>query len=57
MIKDDRVSNKKLLVVRSNERYVNRCNLYQKIKNRMEAPVGKLIENKVLQFKDLRVGQ
>jgi len=30
-------------------KYVNSCDLYQRMKNRMEALVGKLITNEVLE--------
>ena len=36
-------------VTRDIERYVEECDLYQRIKNRIEIPVGKLIMNEVLE--------
>ena len=45
-MKDDKVGKKKLLVARSNKKckkYMDVYNLYQKIKNRIETSVGKLI--------------
>ena len=30
-------------------KYVNRCDLYQRMKNRIEAPVKKLMANEVLE--------
>jgi len=30
-------------------KYVDKCDLYQRIKNRIEAPVGKLMANEVLE--------
>ena len=35
-------------VTKDVEKYVNSCNICQKIKNRTEAPVGKLMMNEVL---------
>ena len=49
-MENDRTSNKKLLVARSNKRCkkcVDGCNMYQKIKNWTELPVGKLKFSKV----------
>ena len=45
-MKDDRVGNKKLLMARSDKRYMKicrqLCDMCQKMKNYTEAPVGKL---------------
>jgi len=48
--KDNRVGDKKLLIARVMKdvgKYVDKYNLCQRIKNRTEAPVEKLIVNKV----------
>jgi len=43
-MEDNRVGDKKLLVARSDKGcgYVDGCDLYQRMKNHMEVPVGKL---------------
>jgi len=46
-MEDNKTGDKKLLVVRSNQRCRDGCNLYQKIKNRIETLVGKLIANEI----------
>jgi len=49
-MEDNRIDDMKLLVARSDKdvwRYVDGYNLCQRIKNRMEAPAGKLMINKV----------
>ena len=52
-MENDRVSNKKLPVARSNKEcwkiYIERYDLCQRMKNRMEIPVEKLIANKILE--------
>ena len=48
--KDNKVGDKKLLmarIIRDIGKYVDKYNLCQRIKNRTEAPVEKLIVNKV----------
>ena len=48
----NRVSNKELLVARSNKRhkkYIDGCDMYQRMKSRTEAPVGKLKLSKILE--------
>jgi len=46
-MEDNRVGNKKLLVARSNKRYIEGCDMCQRIKNRTEIPVEKLKLSKV----------
>ena len=48
-MEDNRVGNKKLLVAGSNKIYAEECDLYQRMKNRTETPVRKLMVNKVLE--------
>ena len=48
-MEDNRVSNKKLLVTESNEKHRERCDICQRMKNRMEVPVGKLKLSKILE--------
>ena len=38
-----------LEVIRDVEKYVDRCDLYQRIKNQMEAPAEKLLTNEMLE--------
>jgi len=50
-MEDNRVGDKELLVARSNKnirKYINGYDMCQRIKNRTEAPVGKLMANEVL---------
>ena len=51
MIKDNRIGDEKLLVTKSNkdvEKYIDRYDLCQRIKNRIEVPTEKLMANKIL---------
>jgi len=50
-VENDRVGNKKILVARSNKRceeYIKECNMCQRMKNKIEVPVGKLKLSKIL---------
>jgi len=50
-MKDNRIGDKKLLVTKSNKdvgRYIDKCDLCQRIKNRIEIPTGKLMANEIL---------
>ena len=35
-------------VMKDVRKYIDKCNLYQRMKNKIEVPVGKLMENKIL---------
>ena len=51
MMKDNRIGDEKLLVTKSNKdvgRYIDKCDLCQRIKNRIEIPTGKLMANEIL---------
>ena len=52
-MEDNEVSNQKLLMARSYEKckkiYIKGCDLCQRMKNRIEAPVEKLMGNEVLE--------
>jgi len=45
----NRVGDKKLLMAGNNKRYIEGCELCQRMKDRTEAPVGKLMVNEVLE--------
>ena len=36
-----------LEVIKNIEKYVNKCNMYQRMKNQTEIPIGKLMTNEV----------
>jgi len=49
--RENRIGDEKLLVTKSNKdvgRYIDKCDLCQRIKNRIEAPIEKLMANEIL---------
>jgi len=50
-MKDDEVNDKELLLARSMKdvrKYIDECNLCQRMKNKIEVLVGKLMANEIL---------